>query len=166
LRDANSAGPAEGAHSIERSPQEITIMMTNFSDPFEALFAIQRALDARKASDWMGSRTTGLGSFPPINIFQQGDDFVAIVELPGVDKNDLGIEVKENTIRISGKKTINYEQSASVHRRERVWGVFDRTLSVPIQIDPDAVNAEYRDGVLALFIPRAESDKPRTIKIK
>jgi len=46
-----------------------------------------------------------------------------------------------------------------------VWGVFDRTLSVPIQIDPDAVKAEYRDGVLALFIPRAESDKPRTIKI-
>ena len=44
-------------------------------------------------------------------------------------------------------------------------GVFDRTLSVPIQIDPDAVKAEYRDGVLALFIPRAESDKPRTIKI-
>jgi HSP20 family protein len=166
LRDANSAGPAEGAHSPERSPQEIAIMMTNFSDPFEALFAIQRALDARKASDWMGSRTTGLGSFPPINIFQQGDDFVAIVELPGVDKNDLGIEVKENTIRISGKKTINYEEGASVHRRERVWGVFDRTLSVPIQIDPDAVNAEYRDGVLALFIPRAESDKPRTIKIK
>jgi HSP20 family protein len=146
--------------------QEVTTMMTDFSDPFEALFAIQRALDARKASDWMGSRTTGLGSFPPINIFQQGDDFVAIVELPGVDKNDLGIEVKENAIRISGKKTINYEEGASVHRRERVWGVFDRTLSVPIQIDPDAVNAEYRDGVLALFIPRAESDKPRTIKIK
>ena len=141
-------------------------MMTNFSDPFEALFAIQRALDARKESDWMGSRTTGMGSFPPINIFQQGDDFVPIVELPGVDKNDLGIEVKENTIRISGKKTINYDEAASVHRRERVWGVFDRTLSVPVQIDPDAVNAEYRDGVLALFVPRAASDKPRTIKVK
>jgi HSP20 family protein len=141
-------------------------MMTTFNDPFEALFAIQRALDARKESDWMGSRTTGMGSFPPINIFQQGDDFVAIVELPGVDKNDLGIEVKENTIRISGKKTINYDEAASVHRRERVWGVFDRTLSVPVQIDPDAVNAEYRDGVLALFVPRAASDKPRTIKVK
>ena len=141
-------------------------MMTNFSDPFEALFAIQRALDARKESDWMGSRTTGMGTFPPINIFQQGDNFVAIVELPGVDKNDLGIEIKENTIRISGKKIINYDEGASVHRRERVWGVFDRTLSVPIQIDPDSVNAEYRDGVLALFIPRAESDKPRTIKVK
>jgi HSP20 family protein len=146
--------------------QEVTAMMTTFNDPFEALFAIQRALDARKESDWMGSRTTGMGSFPPINIFQQGDDFVAIVELPGVDKNDLGIEIKENTIRISGKKTINYDEAASVHRRERVWGVFDRTLSVPVQIDPDAVNAEYRDGVLALFVPRAASDKPRTIKVK
>jgi HSP20 family protein len=139
--------------------------MTNFSDPFETLFAIQRALDARIASDWMGSRTAGIGSFPPINIFQQNDDFVAIVELPGVDKDDLEIEVKENTIRISGDKTIKYEDGASIHRRERVWGVFDRTLSVPIQINPDAVKAEYRDGVLALFIPRAESDKPRTIKI-
>jgi len=139
-------------------------MMTNFSDPFEALFAIQRALDARKASDWMGSRTTGIGSFPPINIFQQNDDFVAIVELPGVDKNDLEIAAKEHTIRISGQKTVKYDEGASIHRRERVWGVFDRTISVPIQIDPDAVKAEYCDGVLALFIPRAESDKPRTIK--
>ena len=53
-----------------------------------------------------------------------------------------------------------------MHRRERVSGAFDRTLSVPIQIDPDAITAEFGDGVLSLFIPRAESDKPRTIKIK
>jgi HSP20 family protein len=53
-----------------------------------------------------------------------------------------------------------------MHRRERVSGIFDRTLSVPIQIEPDGIEAEYRDGVLALFIPRAESQKPRTIKIK
>jgi HSP20 family protein len=141
-------------------------MMINFSHSFEALLAIQRALDAQRASDWMGSRTTGIGSFPPINIFQHNDDFVAIVELPGLDKNDLEIEAKENTIRISGRKTIKYDEGASIHRRERVWGVFDRTLSVPIQIYPDAIKAEYHDGVLALFIPRAASDKPRTIKIK
>jgi len=140
--------------------------MMTFDDPFEALFAIQRALDSRRASDWMGSSMTGVGSFPPINIFQRGDDFVAIVELPGVDKNDLEIEAKENTIRISGRKNIKYDEDASVHRRERIWGGFDRTIQVPIQIDPDAVTAEFKDGMLALFIPRAESDKPRTIKIK
>ena len=140
--------------------------MMTFDDPFEALFAIQRALDSRRASDWMGSSTTGVGSFPPINIFQRADDFVAIVGLPGVNKNDLEIEVKENTIRISGRKNIKYDEDASVHRRERIWGGFDRTIQVPIQIDPDAVTAEFKDGMLALFIPRAESDKPRTIKIK
>jgi HSP20 family protein len=47
-----------------------------------------------------------------------------------------------------------------------VSGVFDRTISIPIEIDPGGIQAEYRDGVLALFIPRAESQKPRTIKIK
>ena len=140
--------------------------MMTFDDPFEALFAIQRALDSRRASDWMGSSMTGVGSFPPTNIFQRGDDFVAIVELAGVDKNDLEIEAKQNTIRISGRKNIKYDEDASVHRRERIWGGFDRTIQVPIQIDPDAVTAEFKDGMLALFIPRAESDKPRTIKIK
>jgi HSP20 family protein len=114
----------------------------------------------------MGSSTSGIGSFPPINIFQRGEDFVAIVEVPGVEKDSLEIEAKENTIRISGRKTIKYDEGASMHRRERVSGAFDRTLSVPIQIDPDAITAEFGDGVLSLFIPRAESDKPRTIKIK
>ena len=141
--------------------------MTNgFSDPFDALFAFQRALESRLESDWLGATTTGTGSFPPINIFQQGDDFVAIVELPGVQSDDLEVQVKENTVRISGKKSINYEEGASVHRRERMWGEFDRTISVPVQIEPEGIRAEYRDGLLALFIPRAESDKPRTIPIK
>jgi HSP20 family protein len=140
-------------------------MMPSFTDPFEALFSLQRALDARRASDWLGGSTAAMGSYPPINVFQQGDDFVAVVELPGVDKADLQIEAKENTIRISGKKTINYGEGASIHRRERVSGVFDRTFSIPIQIEPDGIRAEYREGILALHIPRAESQKPRTIKI-
>ena len=139
--------------------------MANYNDPFEALFALQRALDARHDSDWMGESTAGIGSYPPMNIFQKGDDFVAIVELPGVNKNDLQIEAKENTIRIFGNKAINYEKVASVHRRERLSGVFDRTLSIPVQINPDSIRAECRDGILSLFIPRAESEKPRTIKI-
>ncbi len=140
-------------------------MVSSFSSPFDALFALQRALEASRASDWLGDGTTSMGSFPPVNVFQQGDDFVAIVELPGVDKDSLQIEAKESTIRIAGRKTIKYSADASVHRRERVSGSFDRTIAVPIRIDPDVIRAEMRDGVLALFIPRAESDKPRKIKI-
>jgi HSP20 family protein len=140
-------------------------MRTAFLDPFETLLAFQQALDARRESDWIGRSTAGLGSFPPINIFQQGHDLVAVVELPGVKKEDLDIEAKDDTIRISGKKDIAAEENASIHRRERLSGAFDRTIILPIHIDPDRIQAELQDGVLALFIPRAESDKPRTIKI-
>ena len=129
-------------------------MFTSFRDPFEALFTLQRALDARIASDWMGRGTAARGSFPPINIFQKGEDLVAVVELPGVDKNDLEIEAKENTIRIRGRKAIAYGEQASVHRRERVSGVFDRTLSVPIRIEPDRIKAEYRWPACAVHTAR------------
>jgi HSP20 family protein len=133
--------------------------------PLDALFEFQRALEARLDSDWLRGSTTGTGAFPPINVFQQEDSLVAIVELPGVNKSDLEIQAKDNAIRISGKKVIAYQNGASLHRRERLSGTFDRTLTVPMQIDANSIKAEYRDGVLALFIPRAESDKPRSIAI-
>src|ERR1044071_4712261 len=109
--------------------------------------------------------TAGTGAFPPINVFQQEDNLVAILEVPGVDKADLQIQAKDNAIRISGKKAISYPEGVSLHRRERLTGTFDRTLTVPMQINADGIKAEYCDGVLALFTPRAESDKPRSIKI-
>jgi HSP20 family protein len=140
-------------------------MVTLFADPFDALFNLQRALEARIESDWLQNQTAGHGPFPPINVFQQESDIVAIVELPGVNKNDLQIQAKENTIRIAGKKAIDLAEGVSVHRRERIFGEFDRTLSLPIQVDPDGIKAEYQDGILALFLPRSERDKPRTIKI-
>jgi len=140
-------------------------MVTVFADPFDALFNLQKALEARIESDWLQNQTAGLGPFPPINLFQQGDDIVAIVELPGVDKSNLQIEAKENTIRLAGKKSIDLPEGVSVHRRERIFGDFDRTISLPIRLDPDAIKAEYQNGVLALFLPRSERDKPRTVKI-
>ena len=139
-------------------------MIATYADPFDTLFNLQRALDARSASDWLQNRTTGSGPFPPINVFQQGEDILAIVELPGVDKEQLRIEAKENTIRISGKKVVSYPEG-SVHRRERASGEFDRTISLPVNLQADGIKAEYRDGVLALSLPRAERDKPRSIKI-
>jgi HSP20 family protein len=140
-------------------------MVTALADPFETLFNLQRALQAREASDWLQDRTTSRGPFPPINVFQQGDDLLAIIELAGVDKNALEIQAKDNTIRISGRKAISYPEGASVHRRERSTGEFDRTLTIPVRIDADAIKAEYRDGILAVHLPRSAEDKPRTIKI-
>jgi HSP20 family protein len=141
-------------------------MIMEYADPFNTLFAFQQALENRLSSNWLGSSTAGMGSYPPVNVFQQGDDLIALVELPGVNKNDLNIQAKENTIRIAGRKSIDYPEEVSLHRRERLSGAFDRTLVVPMQIDPDGIKAEFNDGLLALFIPRAEQDKPRTIEIR
>jgi HSP20 family protein len=140
-------------------------MAIRFADPFDALFRYQRALDQQLDSDWLEDVTTGRGAFPPINVFQQGSDFVAIIEMPDVSKDALDLEVRGNTIRISGKKTLEYGDNASMHRRERVAGTFDRTISLPVQLDPNRISAEYRNGMLTLSLPRAESDKPKAIKV-
>ena len=81
-------------------------MVMRYADPFDTLFAFQQALENRQLGDWLGSSTAGMGSYPPINVFQQGDDLVAIIELPGVNKADINIQAKEDTIRISGRKSI------------------------------------------------------------
>jgi len=136
-----------------------------FSDPFSSLFNLQQALDAFRQSDWLESSPSGMGSFPPVNVFRQKDDLVVLIELPGIKKSDLDIQVKENTLRIAGSKSVDNPDKASLHRRERLSGQFDRAITLPVQIDADRVKAEYRNGMLALHLPRAEKDKPRTVKI-
>lgn len=135
------------------------------SDPFDALFQFQQALDAFRTSGWLGAGPSAGGGYPPLNVFRQGDDIVIVTEVPGVRKEDLQIQVKGNTIRIAGGKAVQYGDKASLHRRERAAGRFDRAVTVPVEIDAERVRAECRDGVLALHLPRAERDKPRSIAI-
>src|SRR5260370_4399289 len=139
--------------------------MAVFSDPFDALSSFQQALDAFRASGWLEAGPSGGGAYPPMNVFRKGDDFVVIAEVPGVKKSDLEVQVKGSTIRLAGAKSVSYPEKVAVHRRERLGGEFDRAVTLPVEIDPDGVKAEYRDGVLALFLPRAEHDKPKSIKV-
>ena len=136
-----------------------------FSDPFEALFQFQQTLDQLRDSDWLDAGPSGHGAFPPMNVFRKGDDIVIIAEVPGVKKDDLRIEAKGNTLRIAGSKSAGVDGKASVHRLERRGGTFDRAIELPIQIAADGIKAECRDGILALSVPRAEHDKPRSISI-
>jgi HSP20 family protein len=140
--------------------------MVLFPGVFDPLLSLQQALDAFRASGWLDAGPSGGGSYPPINIFRKGEDFAIIAEIPGVKKADLDIQVKGRTIRLSGTKSPTYPKHASVHRRERLAGKFDRALSLPVEIDANGVQAEYHDGILALLLPRAAQDKPRTIQVK
>ena len=139
--------------------------MALLSNPFDTLLGLQQALDTFRASQWLDAGPSGGGAYPPINVFRKDDEFVVLAEVSGVKKSDLDIQVKGNTIRISGIKSLAYPERAGVHRRERLGGRFDRVVSLPVEIDPDAVQAECRDGLLALLLPRAERDKPRSIKV-
>jgi HSP20 family protein len=140
--------------------------MALFPAPFEALLGMQQALEALRSSDWLDPGPSGGGGYPPINVFRRGEDFAIIVELPGVEKSGLEIQVRGKTIRLSGTKTVSYPERAALHRRERLAGRFDRALTLPIEIDAEGVQAEYRDGILALLLRRSERDKAKTIQVK
>jgi HSP20 family protein len=139
--------------------------MATLFDPFDALSQFQQALDSFRTSGWLGAGPSASGTYPPINIFRKGDDVVAIAEVPGIDKSGLEIQVLGKTVRVAGRKAVEYGDKASLHRRERPTGRFDRAFTVPFEIDPDQVKAECRDGMLALFLTRAERDKPKTIAV-
>jgi len=139
--------------------------MAVLMDPFDALSSLQQALESFRASDWLAAGPSGGGAYPALNIFRKGDDFILVAEVPGVPKSELEIQVKSNTIRLAGTKAVSYPEKASLHRRERSGGKFDRTVALPVEIDADRVKAECRDGLLALWLPRAEYDKPKTIPV-
>ena len=139
--------------------------MALFPDPFDTLSSLQQALESFRSSGWLGTGPSAGGSYPPVNIFRKGDDFIVITEVPGIKKEDLTVQVKGNTIRLAGTKSVEYPEKAALHRRERLSGRFDRAVSLPVEIDPDGVKAEARDGILALFLPRAARDKPRSIQV-
>ena len=139
--------------------------MPMIMDPFDALSSLQQASGRFPRVRLADDRPEQRGAYPLLNVFRKGDDFVVVAEVPGVKKSDLEIEVKGNTIRFAGTKSVAYPEKASLHRRERLAGRFDRAVTLPVEIDADGVKAECRDGVLALFLPRAERDKPKPIPV-
>ena len=139
--------------------------MPLFPEPFNTLLGLQDALQAFRTSDWLQSGPSAGGSYPPLNVFRKGDDLVVIAEVPGISKSDLELQVKGRTVRVVGTKAVKYPENASLHRRERLVGRFDRSVTLPVEVDPDGIKAECHDGILAMFLPRAERDKARSISI-
>src|ERR1700722_16380515 len=133
--------------------------MALFPNPFNTLLGLQEAREAFRRSGWLQASPSGTGSYPPLNIFRKNDDFILIAELPGINKSDLDLQVKGRTVRLSGAKVAKHAENASLHRRERLSGRFDRSITLPVEIDPDGVKAECHDGILALSLRGAERDK-------
>jgi len=104
---------------------------------------------------------------PAVDIRETEDALNMHVELPGIDKKDITIEVKDGVLNISGER--RYEKDVkeeNAHRIERAYGRFTRSFSLPRNVNADAVEASMQDGVLHVRLPKLESAKPKAIAIK
>ncbi|MGK5095099.1 Hsp20/alpha crystallin family protein [Deltaproteobacteria bacterium TL4] len=140
-------------------------MWTSLSSTLDTLLALQDAMERAGRTEYFGSSTTSAGGYPLVNIFDKDGDYVVVAELPGIKKEDLNLEVKENLLRLAGERKIEYGKEVSGHRIERRPYRFDRTLKLPFRVDQNKIRAEYNNGLLAISLPRAESDKPKQIAI-
>jgi HSP20 family protein len=85
---------------------------------------------------------------------------------PGLDPNRLDISIQRNLLTVAGERAASVIEGADFYRRERFSGQFRRVISLPEDVDPDQVEAAYRDGVLQVTLQRREAAKPRQIEVK
>ena len=140
-------------------------MFGQLINTFDAVQYLQNEMEKATSSNFFGSSTCAGGCNPPVNVFEQGDDVIVLVEMPGVKKEDVKIEIKHDQLKVSGSRALDYSEKVSVHRRERRNFDYDRTIQLPVVVDADKVDAKYENGILHVVLPRAESDKPRKIMV-
>ncbi|MBN2070785.1 MAG: Hsp20/alpha crystallin family protein [Candidatus Krumholzibacteriota bacterium] len=104
---------------------------------------------------------------PRVNVRELDEKFELSAEIPGMEKDELSIEVQENTLTIRGeKKTEEKIENEKMHIKEIFRGKFERSFKLPENIKADDVDAEYKNGMLIVSIPKTEPAKPKEINVK
>jgi len=132
-------------------------MSDNISHPFDNFFYPSlRHGDGSYRRDWR----------PVVDIFENEGNYVMTAEIPGVDKKDISIDVKDRILTLKGERSFdNGSNKGSYFRRERCHGEFERSFSLPMDVDSDKIDASFKDGVLRLEIPKPEDKKPKQITV-
>ncbi len=104
--------------------------------------------------------------YPPINIWNNADNVLVHVEVPGLTAEQLDVTVSGETLTVSGERKAEQIENAVWHRRERKSGRFSKTIRLPFPVEADKVQAKLEQGILRLELPRSEADKPRKIAVK
>lgn len=113
---------------------------------------------------WSGERLEWL---PALDLSESDDAVRVTAELPGVDPKEVDISLSEDLLTISGeKKTESKHKGRDYHRLERCFGAFSRSVRLPAPVDPDKVEATFKDGVLTINLPKREEAKTRKVKIE
>jgi HSP20 family protein len=113
-----------------------------------------------------GIRTVRRGTFPPINVGLTPERVDVYLFAAGLDPKALDISMQQNLLVVSGIRKVPVNEQADYYRRERFDGEFRRVITLPEDVDPDRVDATYRDGVLQMTIQRREAARPRQIQVK
>ncbi len=114
------------------------------------------------------SRDSGLfsGWSPSLDLFDDKDSFFVKVELPGMKREEIDISLHDGVLTVSGeRKHESDKKEGQLYRSERYFGKFQRSVSLPVAVDPNAVKAAYKDGILTVSLPKHEGAKPRQIKV-
>jgi len=108
------------------------------------------------------------GDWLPAMDMKENDNEVSVsVELPGLSKSDIKVSVKNDVLSITGeKKAEKTEEKENVHRVERTYGYFKRSVALPVEVDSEKVKASFKDGVLKVTLPKVEAKKPKEIPIQ
>ncbi|MBN1882728.1 MAG: Hsp20/alpha crystallin family protein [Deltaproteobacteria bacterium] len=141
-------------------------------DPFRDLLTLQDRMDRLFEESISRNRVfeqsfaSGVWS-PAVDIYETNDEIVLKAELPGLKKDDVSIEITDNTLILTGERTFEKDiKEENYHRIERSYGSFSRTFSLPTTVDQSGVSAKFIDGILEIHIPKAEKSTARVIEIK
>lgn len=138
-------------------------------DPFRELLNLQRGINQ------LFDNSVGQGSgegvalstwTPAVDIFEDESSFIIKLEMPEVNREDVKVNLHENTLSISGERRLeNEDKREGYHRVERSYGQFYRSFTLPPNINPEGINAQFKDGMLRLSIPKKEEAKPKQIEV-
>ena len=103
---------------------------------------------------------------PPVDIYESTNGIVLAVELPGVDKEKVSVEVKDDVLTLKGERQPNPDiNEDDYYRRERIFGPFKRAFTLHQNIQPELIKATFKDGVLEIEIPRPVKEQPKQITV-
>jgi HSP20 family protein len=129
--------------------------------PWRPLWDIERWFEEMEPEEWFGFPAIRT---PRMDIYEENDKVVAEVELPGVDPENIEVEVKDNVLKVQAKgKEVKEEKGKGYYKREMGARYFKRTVTLPTEVDEDKAEAEYEGGILKVTIPKA---KPKEVKKK